>query len=165
MWSFSDSNGMWLTAHITPNDEPCRNRFQTWGTNAMYKHQCNILRPRRNWYNFAEIYKCIFLNKNVFFLKLAQKSVPKGTFNNIPALVQIIAWQRPDDKSSSKPIMVSLPTHISVTRPPWYGCNVSNFGVFEKKFWFRDTGVQFIPVSCPQIEESFPYLITYILQV
>ena len=39
--------------------------------------------------------------------------------NNIPALVQIMAWRRPGDKSISEPMMVSLPTHICVTRPQW----------------------------------------------
>ena len=39
--------------------------------------------------------------------------------NNIPALVQIMAWRRPDDKPLSEPMMVSLLTHICVTRPQW----------------------------------------------
>ena len=47
------------------------------------------------------------------------KFVPKGPINNIPALVQIMAWRRSGDKPLSEPIMVSLPTHICVTRPQW----------------------------------------------
>ena len=39
--------------------------------------------------------------------------------NNIPALVQIMAWRRPGDKTLSEPMMVSLPTHLCVTRPQW----------------------------------------------
>ena len=42
---------------------------------------------------------------------------PKGPINNIPALVQTMAWRRPDDKPLSEPMMVRLPTHICVTRP------------------------------------------------
>ena len=38
---------------------------------------------------------------------------------NIPALVQIMAWRRPGDKPLSEPMMVSLLTHICVTRPQW----------------------------------------------
>ena len=38
---------------------------------------------------------------------------------NIPALVQIMAWRRPGDKPLSEPMMISLPTHICVTRPQW----------------------------------------------
>ena len=45
--------------------------------------------------------------------------VPKGPINNIPALVQIMAWRLPGDKPSSEPMIVSLPTHICVTRPHW----------------------------------------------
>ena len=37
--------------------------------------------------------------------------------NNIPALVQIMAWRRPGDKPLSETMMVSLLTHICVTRP------------------------------------------------
>ena len=37
--------------------------------------------------------------------------------NNIPALVQIIAWRRSGDKPLSEPMMVSLLIHICVTRP------------------------------------------------
>ena len=47
------------------------------------------------------------------------KFVPKGPINNIPALVQIMAWRRPGDKPLSEPMMVSLPTYICVTRPQW----------------------------------------------
>ena len=45
--------------------------------------------------------------------------VPKGPINNIPALVQIMAWRLPGDKPSSEPMIVSLSTHICVTRPHW----------------------------------------------
>ena len=44
---------------------------------------------------------------------------PKGPINIIPALVQIMAWRRPDAKPLSEPMMVSLTTHICVTRPQW----------------------------------------------
>ena len=39
--------------------------------------------------------------------------------NNMPALVQIMAWRRPGDKPLSEPKMVSLLTHICVTQPQW----------------------------------------------
>ena len=44
-------------------------------------------------------------------------SVPKDQINNIPALVQIMAWRRAGDKPLSEPMMLRLPTHICVTRP------------------------------------------------
>ena len=34
--------------------------------------------------------------------------VPKGPIDNIPALVQIMAWRRPGDKPLSEPMMVKF---------------------------------------------------------
>ena len=81
----------------------------------------NTLRPRQNGRHFADdIFKCIFLNENVWIpIKISLKFVPKGSINNIPALVQIMAWCRPGDKPLSDPTMVSLTTHICVIRPQW----------------------------------------------
>ena len=47
------------------------------------------------------------------------KFVPRDPINNIPSLVQIMAWRRPGDKPLSEPMMVSSLTHICVTRPQW----------------------------------------------
>ena len=84
----------------------------------------NTLRPRRNEQHFADdILKRIFFNENVWIsIKISLKFVPKGLINNIPALVQIMAWRRSGDKPLSEPMMVSLPTHICVTRPQWVKC-------------------------------------------
>ena len=81
----------------------------------------NTLRPRRNGHHFADdIFKRIFFNENVWIsINFSLKFVPRCPINNIPALVQIMAWRRPDDKPLSEPMMVSLPTHICVTRPQW----------------------------------------------
>ena len=66
-------------------------------------------------------------NENVrVSIKISLKFVPKGPINNIPALVQIMAWRRPSDKPLSEPMMVSSLTHICVTRPQWVnyrGCS------------------------------------------
>ena len=81
----------------------------------------NTLRPRQNGCHFAEdILKCIFLNENVWIpIKISLKFVPKDPINNKPALVQIMAWCCPGAKPLSESVMVSLPTHIWVTRPQW----------------------------------------------
>ena len=81
----------------------------------------NTLRPRRSEQHFADdIFKRIFFNENVWIsIKISLRFVPKGPINNIPALVQIMAWRRPGDKPLSEPMMVSLTTHICVTRPQW----------------------------------------------
>ena len=66
----------------------------------------NTPRPRPNGRHFADIFKCIFLNESVWIpIKISKKFVPEGPINNIP--------------SSSEPMLVSLTTHICVTRPQW----------------------------------------------
>ena len=66
----------------------------------------------------AVIFKRICLNENVSIsLKISLKFVPKVQFNNIPALLQIMAWRRPGNKPLSEPTVVNLLTHICVTRP------------------------------------------------
>ena len=58
------------------------------------------------------------------YIRISLKFVPKGPMNNISTLVQIMAWRLPGDKPLSEPMMVSLLTHICVTRPQWNnGCN------------------------------------------
>ena len=81
----------------------------------------NTLRPRQDRRNFADnIFTCIFFNENCCILiKFSLKYVRKGPIDNNPALVQIMAWCRSGDKPLSEPMMVSLPTHICVTRPQW----------------------------------------------
>ena len=69
-----------------------------------------------------DIFKFIFFNENIWIsLKTSLKFVPKVQNNNIPALVQIMAWCRPGNKPLSEPMMqtmmVSLLTHIWVTQP------------------------------------------------
>ena len=89
----------------------------------------NTLRPRQNGRHFADdIFKWIFLNENVWIpIKISLKFVPQGPINNIPALVQIMAWRQPGDKPLSGPMMVRLPTHICVTRPQWVNENTPPF--------------------------------------
>ena len=56
----------------------------------------NTLRPRQNGRHFPDdIFKWTFLNENISIsIKISLNFVPKGSINNIPALVQIIAWTR-----------------------------------------------------------------------
>ena len=81
----------------------------------------NTLRPRQNGRHFPDdIFKWIFLNENIWIsIKISLKFVSKGPINNIPALGQIMAWRRSGDKPLSEPMIVSLPTHICVTRLHW----------------------------------------------
>ena len=84
----------------------------------------NTLRPRQSGRRFADdTFKRIVLNENFkISSKISQDFVPKGPINNISVLVQIMAWRRPGDKPLSEPMVVSLLTHICVTRPQCYNC-------------------------------------------
>ena len=66
----------------------------------------NTLNPRQNGRLFADnIFKCIFLDENVWNRKkISLKFAPKVGINNIPSLVQIMAWRRPGDKPLSEPM-------------------------------------------------------------
>ena len=70
-------------------------------------HYLNTLRSRQNGHHFQEdIFKCIFLNKNVPISIIIS-----------PKFVQIMAWRWPGDKPLSEPLMVILLTHICITWP------------------------------------------------
>ena len=107
-----------------------------WGDMPLMRCQCNDIllflntfRPRQNCCHFPDdIFKCIFLNENVWILiKISLKFVPKGPINNnIPTLVQIMAWHRPGDKPLSEPMMVRLLTQICVIRPQWVNGELRN---------------------------------------
>ena len=76
--------------------------LQYVSTGPMYKSSLvhvNTLRPRQNGRHFPDdIFKRIFLNENVWILIIISvKFVPRGPINNIPTLVQVMAWRRPGD--------------------------------------------------------------------
>ena len=81
----------------------------------------NTLRPRQDGRHFPEnILKCIFLNENVWIsLTISLKCVRKVRINNIPSLVEIMAWRQPGYKPLSETMMVILLAHICVTRLQW----------------------------------------------
>ena len=105
-----------------------------------HRHQrVNTLRPRQNGRRFPDdIFKCIFLNENAWIsIKISLKFVPKGPINNIPALVQILAWCRSGDKPLSEPMIVSLWTHICVTRPKWVNPRYAEFILRNKEIYLN----------------------------
>ena len=58
--------------------------------------------------------------KNIWIpIKISLKFVAMSPVSKMSALVQIMAWCRPDDKPLSEPRMVCLQTHTCVTRPQW----------------------------------------------
>ena len=79
----------------------------------------NTLRRRQNGrHSVDDIFRCIVFNGNCYIsITFSLKFVPKGQVNDISASVQIMAWCRPGEKPLSETMMVSLLTHIWVTRP------------------------------------------------
>ena len=68
----------------------------------------STLRPRQNGRHFsADTFKCIFVNENVpISIKISLKYVPKSSANNMPALVQTMAWRLAGRKPLSEPMVV-----------------------------------------------------------
>ena len=110
----------------------------------------NTLRSRQNGRHFADdIFKRVFLNDNIWIqIKISLQFVPKGSINNIPALVKIMAWRRPGAKPLSEPMMVSLLTHICVTRPQWVN-KIRALHLDNEEI-----------IQCPKINKQFFYQIT-----
>ena len=79
------------------------------------------LRPRQNGRHFADdIFIWIFFNESgCISISISLKFVPKVQNNNIPALVQIMAWRQPGNKPLSEPMIISLLTHICIARSQW----------------------------------------------
>ena len=88
-----------------------------WRLDIQVPRDVITLRSRQNGRHIPDDhFKRIFLNEMVW---ISLECVPKVRINNIPALVQIMAWRRPGDKPLSEPVMFSLLTNICVTRPQW----------------------------------------------
>ena len=81
-----------------------------WGTFYLQLPIFNPLRPRQNGRHFADdTFNRIFVNENIgIFIKFSLKFVPKGPINNIPTLVQIMAWRPPGNKPLSEPMMTKF---------------------------------------------------------
>ena len=72
----------------------------------------STLRPKQKCHHFADdICRCNFLKKNVWiYLNISLKFVHKVRINNIPGLVQVMAWHRPGLKPLTEPMKVELLT-------------------------------------------------------
>ena len=76
------------------------------------------------------------LNENIWIsIKISMKFIPRGSINNFPALVQIMAWCRPGDKPLSEPMIVRSLTHMCVTRLQWVK-DITNSEAISSRFSF-----------------------------
>ena len=85
---------------------PCKTALTHWGGDKM-----------AGIYFTEDAFKCIFSNGNVWISFTISMFVPYDPVDNIPTLVQIMAWCRLGDKPLTESMMVRLPTHICVTLP------------------------------------------------
>ena len=122
MYHVWTSTAIWNDWNLGPNQiEPYFTTIMTLGNGFLPFVRLNTLRPRQNGRHFPDdIFKRISFNQNVWIsIKFSLKFVPEVRINNILALIQIMHWRRPGDKPLSEPMVVSLLTHICVTRPQW----------------------------------------------
>ena len=107
-----------------------------------YLQSLNTLRPRQNGRHFPDdIFKWIFLNEYVWIsINISLKFVPRGPINNIPTLVQVMAWRRPGHRPLSEPIMSIL---IPVQ---------SGRVVHLKRSWLLFFNSFLLPLTCTVLE-------------
>ena len=115
-WSETPPRPLWRHC----NDVWSPQWLQMWGSLGCHVSNRRIVSPmwdifphiflntswlRHNGRHFPDIiFKCIFLNENVWILiMISLKFVPNGPINNIPALVQIMVRHRIGDKPLSEP--------------------------------------------------------------
>ena len=122
---------LWLIPYLNPLVEagsrfPWTDSISSPLDNTNRKKGFSTLRLRQYGHRFPDdTFKYIFLNENVWIsLQISLKFIPKVWINNIPALVQIMAWRRLGDKPLSEPMMGNSLTHICVTRPQWVNINM-----------------------------------------
>ena len=72
--------------------------------------------------------------KMLILIKISMKFVPRDPIDNIPALVQIMAWHRTGNKPLSEPMMVRLLMHICVTQPQCVKLNVAKLEGLKHRF-------------------------------
>ena len=120
-----------------PNSKNNRQHIEQGQVWSLPQERPSSQKPRQNGHHFTDcIFKCIFCNENVWIL-ISLKFFPNCPINNIPALVQIMAWHQPGDKLLSEPMMVSSLTHICVTGPQWVNTvdDVHRDSIYSSDTW------------------------------
>ena len=97
---------VWLLSNLTVTSI-----LSLKGTNEYRQpHSLNSSPPGQNDRHLSDdIFKCIFMNKKFCSLILISlKFVPKHPIDNIPALVEIMAWCQIGDKPLSEPMLTQF---------------------------------------------------------
>ena len=120
--------------------------FRSIGTTMQLQviHFPRDIETETKWPFPDDIFKCIFFNENISIsIKISLKFL---TFNNIPALFQIMALCRSGDKPLSEPMMVYLLTHIYITRPQWVN---APFSILMNRKSFKPNRSTNLPINRP----------------
>ena len=121
-----------------------------WRSGMLSFHiQVISLRLRWDRRHLADIFKCIFLNEKILIsIKLSLKFIRNGPINNIPALVQIMAWRRPGDNPLSEP-MAHMSHSASMSSRDWIheSIRASEWLSFNGLSWTADSYVHVVHIS------------------
>ena len=113
LWATQMTNiGFWL---LSCTASPRSSKLTHWGWDILQTTFSNAFSLMKMFQFRLRFHWSLLFSLN----NKQQWNLNRGLINNIPALVQIMAWRRPGDKPLSEPMVVSLLTHICVTRPQW----------------------------------------------
>ena len=102
--------------------------------------------------------------KVLYLIRISLKFTPKDSINNIPALVQIMAWRRSGDKPLSEPMLTQFTDafmrHYGVTSClPNNKYNMNSADPIDQIFWLCHLDfwcIAKIPFSAKQFGVNFP---------
>ena len=161
----------------------CISDVCTLNNGTEWTHLKNILSklthlPWTNWPLFRRRYfRCIFLNENVqISIKISLRFLPKGPIDDIPVLVQVMAWHWPGDKPLSVPMIVEfndayMRHSASVSLHIWTPCdtlgvqinpNVLNCSKVTLKIWLLFLRVH---ILTSQHSKHFLYSWSFVLEM
>ena len=80
-------------------------------------------------------------------IKISLKFVPRDPIDNIPILIQIMAWRRPGDKPLPETMLVSLLKYICITHRQWVTPKMHSY------HWYPSHGVSIIVIIWRKLTE------------
>ena len=134
-WRFTVGDNLW---HDRASLAVAHKLFQAlthWGLDKMADISQTTF---SNAFSWIEIYQFRFIFHWSLFLR-----VELTIFQH---RLRWLAWRRPGDKPLSEPMLISLPTHICVTRPQWvkwlstFCLDVVSCGIVSTILWWTRSG-------------------------
>ena len=77
-------------------------------------YSIQLISPGQNGRHFGnDNFKCIFFNENgTILIQFSLKFVSRSSIDNLPALVQLMAWRRTGDKPLPEPMLTQLTDYM-----------------------------------------------------